>query len=86
MGIFHMRFPVGYYWSDPNFFSISVPYGRTSDFFFSGHCGFLSICFFEWRVNFTLLFPIFISEFINLRIIFDYSSTSVILNNMSLNF
>lgn len=50
MLIFHLRFPLGYYWNDPHFLSLSVPYGRTSDFFFSGHCGFLAICFFEWRV------------------------------------
>lgn len=49
MLIFHLRFPLGYYWNDPHFLSLSVPYGRTSDFFFSGHCGFLAICFFEWR-------------------------------------
>lgn len=37
-------FPEGYYWKDPHFPSIVVPYGRNSDFFFSGHCGFLNLC------------------------------------------
>lgn len=31
-----MRFPEGYYWSYPGFPSYVVPYGNTSDFFFSG--------------------------------------------------
>lgn len=31
-----MRFPDGYYWLDPGFPSFVVPYGRSSDFFFSG--------------------------------------------------
>jgi len=52
MFIIHVRFPIGYYWNDPHVLTLSVPYGRTSDFFFSGHCGFLAICFFEWRVRY----------------------------------
>lgn len=47
-GLVTLRFPEGYYWSDPNVPSIVVPYGRTSDFFYSGHCGFLNICALEW--------------------------------------
>ncbi|KAL4432067.1 hypothetical protein ABPG74_017803 [Tetrahymena malaccensis] len=47
--IFHMRFPMGYNWNEPTITSLTVPYGRTSDFFFSGHCGFLTLCFFELR-------------------------------------
>ncbi|EAR82185.1 PAP2 family protein (macronuclear) [Tetrahymena thermophila SB210] len=43
-----LRFPDGYYWDDPHVPSIVVPYGRTSDFFYSGHCGFLNLCALEW--------------------------------------
>ena len=32
---------------DPGFFSIIVPYGKASDFYFSGHSGFLLISTFE---------------------------------------
>lgn len=45
------RFPEGYSWKDPGFPTIVVPYGRSSDFFFSGHCGFLNICALEWLRN-----------------------------------
>lgn len=43
-------FPDGYYWKDPGFPSLTVPYGRSSDFFWSGHCGFLTILICEWYV------------------------------------
>jgi hypothetical protein len=43
-----LGFPEGYTWDDPGVPSVIVPYGRTSDFFFSGHCGFLMICACEW--------------------------------------
>ena len=42
------KFPEGYDWQYPGFPSYVVPYGNTSDFFFSGHCGFLNICALEW--------------------------------------
>jgi len=42
--LFLMPFTEGYYWEDPGFPSLVVPYGRGSDFFFSGHSGFLVIC------------------------------------------
>lgn len=44
-----MRYPDGFYWNYPGFPSFVVPYGRSSDFFFSGHCGFLMICTLEWH-------------------------------------
>jgi len=47
-------FPQGFYWNDPGFPSLVVPYGRGSDFFFSGHAGFLVICASEWH---RLKFP-----------------------------
>jgi len=42
-------FPEGYYWDAPILPSLVVPYGRGSDFFFSGHSGFLVICASEWH-------------------------------------
>ena len=46
-----MRFPPGYYWDDPGFPSMVVPYGNTTDFFYSGHVGFLNIAALEWYRN-----------------------------------
>ena len=43
-----MRFPPGYYWDDPNFPSFLIAYGNTTDFFYSGHVGFLNIAALEW--------------------------------------
>lgn len=31
-----MTYPQGFYWEPPGFPSFAVPYGKTSDFFFSG--------------------------------------------------
>ena len=42
------KYPEGYDWQYPGFPSYVVPYGNTSDFFFSGPCGFLNICALEW--------------------------------------
>jgi len=42
-------FPEGNYWYSPGIPSLVVPYGRQSDFFFSGHSGFLVICASEWH-------------------------------------
>ena len=42
-------FPDGFYWESPGLPSLVVPYGRGSDFFFSGHSGFLVICACEWH-------------------------------------
>lgn len=39
--LFLFQFPIGYTFDDPNVFSLMVPYGTTSDFYFSGHCGIL---------------------------------------------
>lgn len=46
-----MRFPPGYYWDDPGFPSVVVPYGISTDFFYSGHVGFLNIAALEWYKN-----------------------------------
>ena len=42
-GFFKFRFPEGYLWPEPPIPSLLVPYGKTSDFYFSGHCGFLTL-------------------------------------------
>jgi len=49
--IWFSPFPTGYWWEDPGFPSLVVPYGRGSDFFFSGHIGFVVICASEWKKN-----------------------------------
>jgi len=41
-------FPEGFYWESPGIPSFVVPYGRGSDFFFSGHSGFLVLMANEW--------------------------------------
>ena len=40
--------PDGYNWAYPGFLSIFVPYGETSDFFYSGHVGVCVIMFLEF--------------------------------------
>ncbi len=42
-------YPAGYYWDSPGFPSFVAPYGRGSDFFFSGHSGFLVLMANEWN-------------------------------------
>jgi hypothetical protein len=49
--IWESPFPAGFWWYDPGFPSLVVPYGRGSDFFYSGHMGFLVICACEWAKN-----------------------------------
>lgn len=38
---FLFEYPKGNLFQDPGFFSVFVPYGVTSDYYFSGHSGFL---------------------------------------------
>eukprot|EP00359_Climacostomum_virens_P006256 CAMPEP_0204916358 /NCGR_PEP_ID=MMETSP1397-20131031/14189_1 /ASSEMBLY_ACC=CAM_ASM_000891 /TAXON_ID=49980 /ORGANISM="Climacostomum Climacostomum virens, Strain Stock W-24" /LENGTH=194 /DNA_ID=CAMNT_0052088823 /DNA_START=200 /DNA_END=781 /DNA_ORIENTATION=+ len=45
--IFVMEFPDGYIWDYPGFPSLVVTYKDTSDFFYSGHMGFIVFCIFE---------------------------------------
>jgi len=47
--IWFSPFPHGFYWDSPGIPSLVVPYGRGSDFFFSGHSGFMVICALEWN-------------------------------------
>lgn len=49
--VWESPFPAGFWWYDPGFPSLVVPYGRGSDFFFSGHIGFVVLCGSEWYKN-----------------------------------
>jgi hypothetical protein len=40
--------PEGYNWGWPGWFSITVPYGKTDDFFYSGHVGVCMIMYLEF--------------------------------------
>ncbi|CAI2372888.1 unnamed protein product [Moneuplotes crassus] len=47
--LFLMKFPEGYLWDNPGFPSLTVPYGKTNDFFYSGHVGGAVIMILEFR-------------------------------------
>jgi len=49
--IYWSPFPEFFWWEYPGFPSLVVPYGRGSDFFYSGHSGFVVICLREWAYN-----------------------------------
>jgi len=65
--IFALKFPAYFIFEDPGFFSISVPYFKTNDFFFSGHVGICTIFFLEFRRR-------------NFRVLQYTSSVAVLLN------
>lgn len=44
---FMFTFPKGGIWDYPGIPSLTVPYGLTSDFYFSGHCGFITLVLLE---------------------------------------
>ena len=46
-----IRYPLGYLWDFPGVYSITVPYGRTNDFFFSGHIGCCVINYCEYKAH-----------------------------------
>jgi len=47
--LFLLRYPEGYLWDYPGFPSLVVPYGKTNDFFYSGHAGGATIMTLEYR-------------------------------------
>lgn len=47
--LFRIPKPDGLLWPYPGFPSIVVPYGSSSDFFYSGHVGFLTILSLQWH-------------------------------------
>jgi len=46
--IFTFKFSKGYYWNSPGLPSLVVPYGEQSDFYYSGHCGFMVLMLCEF--------------------------------------
>lgn len=46
-----LPFPKGIYWENPGFPSLVNIYGKQSDFFYSGHIGFILLCTIEFFVN-----------------------------------
>ncbi|CAD8080353.1 unnamed protein product [Paramecium sonneborni] len=49
LNIFKLEYSPNYYWEDPLVPSLVVKYGKYSDFFYSGHVGFLTICALEMK-------------------------------------
>ena len=49
--MFAMKYPDGYLWDFPSLYSITVPYGKTNDFYYSCHVGCCMICFLEYSSN-----------------------------------
>ena len=47
--IFAIETPAGFYWEYPGFPSLTVPYGWTNDFFYSGHSGACVLCLCEFK-------------------------------------
>jgi len=74
-----MRYPPGIYWDDPGFPSLIVPYGDTTDFFYSGHVGFLNIAALEWykqkiyKMSYFTIFVMFYTIFVLLIFRAHYS-------------
>jgi hypothetical protein len=50
LSVFAMETPEGFYWENPGFFSLTVPYGWTNDFFFSGHVSSANLCLLEFNL------------------------------------
>ena len=49
--MFLTRYPDGYEWEFPGFYSISVPYGATNNLFFNTTVGLCMINFCEFKTN-----------------------------------
>lgn len=79
-----MRYPPGIYWDDPGFPSLIVPYGDTTDFFYSGHVGFLNIAALEWykqkiyKMTYLTVFVMFYTIFVLLIFRAHYSIGKII--------
>jgi hypothetical protein len=54
-----MRYPEGYLWEFPGVYSLTVPYGKTNDFFYSGHVSTAVIALLEFRTNGHYLMAVF---------------------------
>ena len=83
-----MRFPDGYMWDYPGFPSIVIPYGKTNDFFYSGHVGGVLIIGLEYRelgyhypagfCYFTMIMQIFLMIFLQGHYTIDLISGMII--------
>jgi len=49
--MYQMPYPDKYIFADPGFYSLTVSYLKTNDFFFSGHVGIPLLCAHEYKVN-----------------------------------
>ena len=50
LNVFAMEIPDGYFWESPGLLSLTVPYGWTNDFFFSGHVASSTFALLEYRL------------------------------------
>jgi len=67
--LFKLYYPPGFLWPFPGVYSLVVAYGQYSDFFFSGHAGFLMLCSMELRAR-KLYFMSYLTILINMYMIF----------------
>ena len=51
LNMFLMKYPEGYLWEFPGMYSITVPYGKTNDFFYSGHVSTAVISMMEYKAT-----------------------------------
>ena len=58
-GIFFMPYPEHYIFQYPGFFSLTVPYMKSNDFFFSGHIGVCTLFLLEFRRQSNKVFQCF---------------------------
>lgn len=65
--------PEGYNWGWPGWFSITVPYGQTNDFFFSGQVGLCMIMFLEFYAVGWLWMSLFSLMTMTIQIVMLYA-------------
>lgn len=49
--LWKIRYPEGYLWEYPGFYSLTIPYGKANDFYFAVHVGMFVIIFHEFLAN-----------------------------------
>ena len=58
-GMFLFKIPLGSYWPSPGIPSLMVPYGIMSDFYFSGHTGYMILIMLErWIIDRNRFFAV----------------------------
>ena len=71
--------PQGYNWGYPGVMSLFVPYGKTADFFYSGHVGTCILQFLEYTANgqfywgYFCIFTMFCQAFMMIALRSHYS-------------